>query len=118
MEEKTREELIEEFKDTLNKAKNTSCMSAQSMGPPYYKIKGFADIIVEQGAKVNEIRTKIRRKEEEAKKNKLQEPPNEIGHKLNLKSDELNEELQNEEQKEEIEQNEEEHHVEEEKNAN
>ena len=99
-------------------SKNTSCMSAQSMGPPYYKIKGFADIIVEQGAKVNEIRTKIRRKEEEAKKNKSQEPPNEIGHKLNLKSDELNEELQNEEQKEEIEQNEEEHHVEEEKNAN
>ena len=59
-------------------------MSAQSMGPPYYKIKGFADIIVEQGAKVNEVRTKIRQREEEAKKNKSQ---NEIGHKLNLKSD-------------------------------
>ena len=51
---------------------NSSCTSSKSTGPPYYLIKGFADIIVEQGAKVNEIRTKIREKEKE-KRNKSQE---------------------------------------------
>lgn len=50
---------------------NSSCKSSKSTGPPYYLIKGFADIIVEQGAKVNEIRTKIREKEKE-KRNKSQ----------------------------------------------
>lgn len=50
---------------------NSSCTSSKSTGPPYYLIKGFADIIVEQGAKVNEIRTKIREKEKE-KRNKSQ----------------------------------------------
>ena len=50
---------------------NSSCTSSKSAGPPYYLIKGFADIIVEQGAKVNEIRTKIREKEKE-KRNKSQ----------------------------------------------
>lgn len=56
----------EVFMGTARKA--TICKDNGVPGPGYYKIKGFAEEVVEKGAIVNEIRTKIREKELEKEK--------------------------------------------------
>lgn len=91
---------------------DSSSKSSKSIGPPYYLIKGFADIIVEEGAKVNEIRTKIREKEkreEEEKRNKSQGDNEQSADKRNIlnlhstnRDDSVNEQNQSQIDKESI----------------
>ena len=58
-------------------------------GPGYVKLKGFADIIVEQGAKISQVRAEIierKKKEEEEKKGKINEDYNKNNFNDNKKN--------------------------------
>ena len=62
-------------------------------GPGYYKLKGFADIIVEEGAKVSKIRAEIiekKKREEWEKSGKSYEDFNKEDNKTNIKKPEIN----------------------------
>lgn len=67
--------------------KSTICKDNGVPGPGYYKIKGFAEEVVEKGAIVNETRTKIREKQLE--KGRTEKDYNNTNQK-NSKSSEIN----------------------------
>ena len=67
--------------------KSTICKDNGVPGPGYYKIKGFAEEVVEKGAIVNETRTKIREKQLE--KGRTEKDYNNTNQK-NPKSSEIN----------------------------
>ena len=68
--------------------KSTICKDNGVPGPGYYKIKGFAEEVVEKGVIVNEIRTKIREKQLE--KERTEKDNNNNTNQKDPKSSEIN----------------------------
>ena len=65
--------------------KNNKAKVQEFPGPGQYKIKGFADVIVEEGKKISDVRAKIikEKKEEEIKKNIKNEEEKKVYEEVN-----------------------------------